>query len=62
MLNIWKSIASMIDVSKLKIQKKEEKPSIIKDVLSEPDLFKLEAFVENHEIVIKIKKREDLES
>lgn len=62
MLNIWKSIASMIDVSKLKFQKKEEKPSIIKDVLSEPDLFKLEAFVENGEIVIKIKKREELES
>jgi len=43
-------------VVKKKTEQKESKPSVLKDLLDCPDDFRMEAFVENGEIVIKIKK------
>lgn len=51
-------IVSMLGVSNLRIKKKDEKPSVVKDVIKDPDSYKIEAFVENGEIVVKIKKKD----
>lgn len=60
-MNLIKSIIGMFDVSdfKIKRRKKKEKPSTIKDLIDNPDQYKLEMFVENNEIVVKIRKREE---
>lgn len=60
-MNLIKSIVSLLDISsiKLKKDKKNEKPSLVKDVVKDPDSFLLEAYVENGEIVIKVKKRKN---
>lgn len=60
-MNLIKSIVGMFDISNFKIRKKkkEEKPSTIKDLIDNPDQYKLEMFVENNEIIVKIKKREE---
>lgn len=42
----------------LGITKVKKKSSILKEVLDNPDNIKLEAYIENDEIVVKIKKRE----
>lgn len=39
-------------------KKKKKKPSIIKEAIDNPEYFKLEAFIEGEEIIIKIKKKE----
>ena len=46
-------------LSKISIKKKEKKVSLIKEVTDKPELFKLEAFIENNEIIIKIKRKEE---
>ena len=38
--------------------KKKKKPSFIKQMLDNPEEFKLEAYLENDEMIIKIKRRE----
>ena len=43
----------------IKKRKKKEKPSTVKDLINNPDQYKLEMFVENNEIVVKIRKREE---
>ena len=61
-MNLIKSIIGMFDVSDLKLikkRKKKEKPSTVKDLINNPDQYKLEMFVENNEIVVKIRKREE---
>lgn len=45
-------------LSKVKFKKKEKPISLIKEALSNPDKFKMEMYVENDEIIIKMKKRE----
>ena len=45
-------------LSKISIKKTEKKPSMIKEVMDKPEEFKLEAFIENDEIIIKIKRKE----
>ena len=56
---IISKILSKIDISNLRFrrspEKEKEKPSLIID---EPEKFKLEAFIEGNEIIVKIKKRE----
>lgn len=61
-MNLIKSIVSLLDISsiKLKKNKKDEKPSLVKDVVKDPDSFLLEAYVENGEIVVKVKKRKNM--
>lgn len=39
-------------------KKKEKKTSIIKEVIDNPEYFKLEAFIEGEEIIVKIKRKE----
>lgn len=58
-MNLIRSIVGMFDVSDLKFKrkKKEKKPSIVKDIINCPDAYKLEAFVENDEVVVKIRKK-----
>lgn len=56
---IFMSILNKL-LSRISITKKDKKPSLIKEVMDTPEIFKLEAYIENEEIVIKIKKRKDL--
>lgn len=60
-MNLIKSIIGMLDISdfKIKKRKKKEKPSTIKDLIDNPDQYKLEMFVENNEVIVKIRKREE---
>lgn len=60
-MNLIKSIIGMFDISdfKIKKRKKKEKPSTIKDLIDNPDQYKLEMFVENNEVIVKIRKREE---
>lgn len=44
-------------LSKVAIKRMTKKPSLIKEVMDKPEEFKLEAFIENDEIVVKIKRR-----
>lgn len=46
-------------IAKLEDKKKEEKKEpLLKNVINNPEEFKLEAYVENDEIIVKIKRRE----
>ena len=45
-------------LSKMTIKRMTKKPSLIKDVIDKPEQFKLEAFIENDEIIVKIKRKE----
>lgn len=62
-MNLIRSIIGMFDISDFKLikrkRKKKEKPSTVKDLINNPDQYKLEMFVENNEIVVKIRKREE---
>ena len=64
MMKLLTSLLSRLDVSSLKFKTKKknketEKPSLLKDVIENPESFKLEAFIENDEIVVKIRKKEE---
>lgn len=61
-MSLVKSLLGKIDVSKvhLKLKKeKKEKPTLLKEVMNNPEAFKLEAVIENEEIVIKIKRKDE---
>lgn len=45
-------------LSRISIKREDKKPSMIKEVMDTPELFKLEAFIENDEIIVKIKRKE----
>lgn len=45
-------------LSKVTIKRMTKKPSLIKEVMDKPEEFKLEAFIENDEIIVKIKRKE----
>lgn len=59
-MNIMDNVFSKM-VSKISIPvfKKESKTSLLKELFNNPDIFKLEAFIEGDEIIVKIKKRND---
>ena len=44
-------------LSKIPIKKKVKKPSLIKEIRDKPEEFILEAFIENDEIIMKIKRK-----
>ena len=47
-------------ISKVTFKKRKKKePSLIKSFMDHPELFRLEAFIENEEIIVKIKKKEE---
>lgn len=46
-------------ISKVTFKKKKKKPSLIKEVMDSPECFKLEAFIEGEEIIVKIKRKEE---
>lgn len=46
-------------LSKVTFKKKKKKPSLIKEVMDSPEFFKLEAFIEGEEIIVKIKRKEE---
>ena len=43
---------------KLGVKRIKRKSSILKAILDDPELIKLEAYIEDDEIIVKIKKRE----
>jgi methyltransferase-like protein len=62
-MDILKAIFGKLDISELIMKRKEkekseQKPSLLKDVIENPESFKLEAFIENDEIIVKVKRRE----
>lgn len=60
-MGLLQSIVGMFDISDLRIKRKKKvkKKSVVKDLIDCPDRYKLEMFVENDEIVVKIRKREE---
>jgi len=58
-MDIIKAIFGKMDISKLRLSRsRKEKPSLLKDVINKPEDFKLEAFIEGEELIVKIKRRE----
>ena len=49
----------MIDIGKIvkRVQKKKE-PSILKQLIDNPENFKMEVYTEGEEIIIKLKRKE----
>lgn len=57
-MDIIKAIFGKMDISELMMKRKtEQKPSLLKDVIDKPENFKLEAFIEGEEIIVKIMRR-----
>jgi len=61
MPEIVNKIISRLDISSLRFKRLEEdkhqKPSLLKEVVSSPEKFKLEAIIEGDEIQVTIKRR-----
>lgn len=58
-MNVIDKIIEKLTLRELRIKKsKEKKPSLIKEVIDHPESFKLEAFIEGDEVIVKIKRRE----
>ena len=61
-MSLIKTLLDKIDISKIKKKKKnkeKKKPTLLKEVIDNPEAFKLEAFIENEEIVIKVKRKDE---
>ena len=61
-MSLIKTLLGKIDISKIKLKtkkKKKKKPTLLKEVMDNPEAFKLEAFIENEEIVIKVKRKDE---
>ena len=61
-MNLIKTLLGKIDISKIKLKtknKEKKKPTLLKEVMDNPEAFKLEAFIENEEIVIKVKRKDE---
>lgn len=60
-MNVINSLVKMFDISNIRFKKKEKKKqSVIKDLLECPDQYKLEMYVKDEEIIIKIHKIEEV--
>lgn len=61
-MSIISKILNMVDFSQLKFIRKTDKidknPSILTEIVNSPEKFMLEAFIENDEIIVKVRKRE----
>lgn len=57
-MSLIKTLLGKIDISKIKLKTKK-KPTLLKEVMDNPEAFKLEAFIENEEIVIKVKRKDE---
>lgn len=61
-MSIIGKIIGKMDVSNLRFKKpskSEHKPSLLKEVMDNPEKFKLEATIEGEEIVVKISKKKE---
>lgn len=61
-MSLINSLIGKIDISKIRLKNKKEKTeksNLLKEVINDPEAFKLEAVIENEEIVIKIKRKEE---
>jgi hypothetical protein len=58
-MDVIKTILGKMDVSELIAKRKAaKKPSLLSEVINKPEKFKLEAFIEGEEIIVKIMRRE----
>jgi hypothetical protein len=58
-MDVIKTILGRMDISELIAKRREKrKPSILSEVINKPEKFKLEAFIEGEEIIVKIMRRE----
>lgn len=57
--NVFSKMISKIGISGFKKESKQKTSSLLKELFDNPDIFKLEAFIEDDEIIVKIKKRND---
>lgn len=61
-MSLIKILLGKIDISKIKLKTKKKdkkKPTLIKAVMDNPEAFKIEAFIENEEIIIKVKRKDE---
>ena len=61
-MSLIKTLLGKIDISKIKLKtkkKEKKKPALLKEVMDNPEAFKIEAFIENEEIVIKVKRKDE---
>lgn len=65
-MSLIKTLLGKIDISKIKLKTKKKekkkdkkKPTLLKEVMDNPEAFKIEAFIENEEIVIKVKRKDE---
>ena len=63
-MGVIRALFGKMDIVNFELRRKpknktEEKPSILKDILDNPELFKLEATIENEEVVVRIKRKEE---
>lgn len=61
-MSIIKKMLGQLDLSSLrfkKSRKSKQKASLLKNVIESPEKFKLEALIEDDEIKITIRRRED---
>ena len=61
-MSLIKKLLGKIDISKIKLKtkkKEKKKPTLLKEVMDNPEAFKLEAYIDNDEIVIKVKRKDE---
>lgn len=62
-MKIIGKILNKVDFSELKLKKKkinpkkEEKPSLLSDIVNSPEKYKLEMYIDGEELVVKIKEK-----
>lgn len=57
-MKVINKLIGKIDISSIKFKKEKKDPSLLKELIDEPEKFILTAFIENDEIKISVKKKE----
>ncbi len=57
-MDILKMLLGKMDVSEIVTKRQDRKPTLLENVMNKPEDFRLEAFIENETIIVKIMRRE----
>lgn len=59
-MKLLTTLLGKVDISKIKLKREKKKQrTLLKDVVDNPESFKLEAYIDNDEIVIKVKRKDE---
>lgn len=59
-MEIFNTILTKLTLGKMAPRKSViKKPNLVSDIMENPDNYKLEAFIENEELIVKIKRKEN---